>query len=109
MSGVVRWRRKPDQPESEPNVAVRWEPGVTQLADVLEVARLADHKAQVVVAAFGTGPVLVVRYTKIWDEYPASAEYETIEPGQWLAYSHEHGFLYDSNDADWAQFYDRVS
>lgn len=105
-SGVVRFRRKPADSERE-QVAVRWEPDVTQLKDVLEVIRLADPHAQYAVASFGCGPVLIIRYTDMNGDRPCT-EYEHVEPGQWLAFSPEHHFLYETDDQDWGQFYDRV-
>ena len=48
-------------------------------------------------------------YRRYDDDHPSKIDYETVEPGDYLAYSSDHDFLYDSNDADWRQFYDRVT
>jgi hypothetical protein len=101
---IQRYRRKPERASREDQVAARYEPG-GPLDDLLTVARMADRHAELAEAAFPSGAVLVVRYERFHDD---QIEYETVEPGKYLACSSGEGFLYDSDDADWRQFYDLV-
>jgi hypothetical protein len=104
---VVRWRRKPEPPrDREDQLALQWNP--PQLIGPLRtLARTADDQAQLAVAEIGGTKVLVVRYTR-YDDYGSRIEYLNIEPGEWLAYSPDEGFLYSSTDGNWTQFYERV-
>jgi hypothetical protein len=107
-SGIARFRRKQERRERD-QVAARYEQPGYPLGDLLQVAQMADSGAQLAEADFpGHGRVLLVRYRKPYDDHPSQIEYQAVEPGQWLAYSPEYGFLYDTDDADWRQFYDRV-
>jgi hypothetical protein len=106
--GVVSFRRKPERSHNDDQLAARYTPG-SPLGGLLKVAResyLGD--AQLAVAKFASGPVLVVRYTETFDDHPAKTAYVTVEPGHWLAYSPDSGFLYEATDANWQQWYDRV-
>ena len=103
---IHRYRRKPkpDIREDE-QVAARYEPG-TPLDDLLAVARMADGELAEV--TFPSGPVLLARFERFYDEHPSEIEYVAVEPGKYLAYSPGEGFLYDTDEADWRQFYDLV-
>lgn len=106
-SGIQRYRRKPKQEDREDQVAARYEPGAP-LDDLLAVARMADRNAELAEVAFPSGTVLLVRWTSIPDDHAPEAEYEHVEAGHYLAYSPGNDFLYDTTDADWRQFYDRL-
>jgi hypothetical protein len=105
---VQRYRPKPKRADREDQYAARYEPG-QPLDDLITVARMADDKAELAEVTFPSGPVLLVRYLAASDDYPAKVTYETVEPGQDLAYSSGNDFLYDSTDANWRQFYDLVT
>jgi hypothetical protein len=109
VSEIVRWRKKPSPGEDEDQLAARYEHG-RDLAPLLAVARMADEDAEIREVLFGEATwVLLVRYLRFHDDHPATIEYETIEPGKWLAYSGSgDGFLYDTTDGDWRQWYDKV-
>ena len=104
---VQRYRRKPKDEDREDQFAARYEPG-HPLDDLMEVARKADFRAEVAEAVFSYGPVLVVRWEHFPDGHPPQINYETVEPGRYLAYSPGRDFLYDTDEADWRQFYDLV-
>lgn len=107
MSNVVKFRRKPQAETERLETAIRWVPDKTTLAEVLEVARLADRNATVSVAPFAR-PCLVVRYV-MSDDHHQDTQFEVVEPGEWLAYSANNDMLYENTDADWEKFYDKVS
>lgn len=102
---IQRYRRKPVREDREDQFAARYEPG-QPLDDLRAVARMADDRAELAEAAFPSGPVLVVRYERVYDDHPPRTEYETVEPGHYLAFSPGHFFLYDTDEAEWQQFYD---
>jgi hypothetical protein len=102
---VRRYRRKPDPVSREDSFAARYEPG-QPLNDLTAVARMADSRAELAEVTFPSGPVLVVRYKRSYDDHPSRIEYETVEPGRHLAYSSGHDFLYDADDEEWQRFYD---
>jgi hypothetical protein len=104
---IERYRRKPKlDSDREDQFAARYLPGAP-LDDLIAVARMADGElAEVMFPSYG--PVLVVRYRRYDDDHQARTEYETVEGGDWLVYSPDGDFLYDSDEADWRQFYDRV-
>lgn len=104
---VAKFRRKPKPETERDEIAVRWLPDKTTLREVLVVARLADRHATVAVAPFEK-PCLVVRYVPL-DDNCSVTQFEVVEPGQWLAYSERNDMLYTNDDADWAQFYDKVN
>ena len=101
---IQRYRRKPDN-DRETQVAARYEPG-TPLDDLLAVARMADGELAEVM--FPSGPALLARFERIYDERPSRIEYAAVEPGKYLAYSPGEGFLYEASEANWRQFYDLV-
>jgi hypothetical protein len=104
--GVVRFRRKPDQPEGL-NYAARFEPG-KPMADLLRVARMADSGAQLIVPEYGSSRLLVVLHRAFHDEHPATTEALLVEPGGWLAYSESSDLLYAADDGNWRQLYETV-
>jgi hypothetical protein len=103
----MRFRRKPERHERD-QVAARWDPGEPDSALACKkVAQMADSGAELAVVTFATGrPVLIVRYCNMSGDR-GFTDYEHIEPGHWLACS-DGEFLYDTDDAGWAQWYDRV-
>jgi len=104
--GVERFRRKPKADDREVQHAARYAPG-EPLDDLLKVARMADTAAELAEVRFPGGrQVLLVAWEKVPDDHPARIEYVTVDAGDWLAYSPGNDFLYDSDDADWQQFYD---
>jgi hypothetical protein len=107
MSGVQHYRRKPEPGSHDDQVVARYEPG-RPLDDLAAVARRADGNAELGEIAFPSGPVLVVRWKRIPDDHPPEIEYETIEPGRYLAYSPGSDFLYDTSEADLRRWYDQV-
>jgi hypothetical protein len=102
---VKRYRRKPERASLDEQVAARYEPGAS-LDDLLAVARMADRHAELAEVRFPGPAVLLVRWRSVPDDHPSEIKYETVEAGHYLAYSTGEGFLYDSDDADWRQFYD---
>lgn len=108
---VVTFRRKPTPGDNETQTAARYQPG-QPLDDLAHVAHMADGyraDAELVEVPLPSGPILLVRYQRMNDEHPSEIDYEVVEPGQWLAWSPEHGFLYTTDDANWRQFYDQVT
>ena len=106
--GVERFRRKPQAADREVQHAARYTPGAP-LDDLLKVARMADAGAELAEVRFPGGrQVLLVAWMRIPDDHPAEIEYETVAPGGWLAYSSGIDFLYDTDDADWVQWYEQV-
>ena len=82
------------------------------LDDLLKVAQESGMGgAQLAEAHLPSGAVLVVRYERRYergyDQGPGT-EYVVVEPGHWLACNPGSGALYEADDADWEQFYDRV-
>jgi len=104
---VQRFRRKPRQEDREDQFAARYEPGAN-LIDLMTVAGMADSRAELAEVTFSSGRVLVVRYERFHDDHPSETEYETVESGHYLAFSSGGYSLYESDDADWRQFYDLV-
>lgn len=105
MSGVRRFRRKPDPGTRADQWAAKYEPG-QPLDDLAAVARMADPDAELAEATFPSGSVLIVRYARL--DGPLETAHQVIIPGWYLAYSGGNGFLYDATDGDWRQFYDPV-
>jgi hypothetical protein len=103
---IRRYRRKPGPDDREVQVAARYEPG-SPLDDLIAVASMA-HGELAEVTFPSCGPVLVIRYQRYDDDHPPRTEYETVEPGHYLAYSPGHDFLYGTDEADWRQFYDLI-
>jgi hypothetical protein len=104
--GVERFRRKPKADDREVQHAARYTPG-EPLDDLLKVARMADTAAELAEVQFPGGrQVLLVAWTRWRDDGPPRVEYETVDAGDWLAYSPGSDFLYDSDDANWRQFYE---
>jgi hypothetical protein len=107
MSDVQRWRRKPDQRDREDQIVARYEPG-QPLDPLLYVARMADARAEMAEVPLPSGTVLLVRWTRVPDDHPSETEYEVIKAAGYLAYSRDHGSLYDTDDGDLRQWYDVV-
>lgn len=105
---IQRYRRKPTPNVGEDQVAARYEPGAP-LDDLLAVARMADSRAELAEVAFPSGTVLIVRWTRVPDGHPSEVEYEHVEPGDYLVFSRGGWHLYDSDEANWRQFYDLVT
>lgn len=103
---VQRYRRKPQPRHEEDQFAARYEPG--QPLDALRaVARMAGDEAEVTEVAFPSGKrVLLAWFMRYDDNYPPRIDYVTVEPGAYLAYGEGYGHLYDSDEANWRQFYD---
>ncbi len=104
---VQRYRRKPQEDLRGDQYAARYEPG-QPLGDLTAVARMADSDAELAEVTFPSGPVLVVRYERFDDDHPPRIEYKTVEPGRYLAHDPGEGFLYESADGNWQQWYDLV-
>jgi hypothetical protein len=104
---VQRYRRKPAQEDREDQIAARYEPG-QPLDDLRAVAREASD-AELAEVAFPSGTVLAARFTRTYDDHPPRTEYVTVEPGRYLAFDPAEGFLYESGEASWRQFYDLVT
>lgn len=107
MMAIERYRKKRDVRPEPDQYAARYTPG-EPLGDIHTVARMCDRDAEAVEVVFRTGPVLLVRYQAYHDDRASTVEYQAVEPGQYLAYSGDHDFLYDTTDADWRHWYDRV-
>jgi hypothetical protein len=105
--GVQQFRRKPTKADREDQVAARYIPG-EPLTDLLSVARMAHLSAELAEVEFKSGTVLLVRYLDVPDDHPAEWKFEVVQAGDWLAYSPGNDMLYDSDEAEWAQFYDEV-
>jgi hypothetical protein len=105
---IERFRRKPEKVDEGLQHAARYTPGES-LGDLLSVANMADAHAELAEVQFPSGrQVLLVAWTGEEDERPREIEYETVDAGDWLAYSPGHDFLYDTDDAGWKQFYEQV-
>jgi hypothetical protein len=100
---VTRYQRKPDpRPEGGLHVA-RYEPG--HLDDMLAVAQMADHRAEVGEAELPGGTVLVVKWVNYESDHP-EPEFDVVRTGNYLSYSETYGSLGETDDADLRQFYD---
>jgi hypothetical protein len=105
---VQRYRRKPKQENNEDQFAARYEPG-KPLADLAAVARLAGPEAEVIEVVFPSGKrVLLAWFLRYADLEPPEPGYATVEAGKYLAYSPGTGYLYESDEGNWGQFYDLV-
>ena len=104
---IRRYRRKPDPGARDDQYAACYQPGQS-LGDLTAVARMADPGAELAEVAFPSRTVLVVRWLDVPDDHPSRNEYEVIEAGSYLAYSPGNDSLYDADEANWRQFYDRV-
>lgn len=105
---IQRFRRKPKPPDDDDQtVAARYVPGES-LDDLLAVARMKDSHAEVAEVQFSVGSVLVARFVDVPDSRPMCTEYETVSPGDFLAFSIPDRFLYDADDANWRQFYEEM-
>lgn len=101
-------RRKPKREVLEDMFVARYEPG-QPLDDLATVARKADPGAGLVEVTFPSGAkILVVRWLDIPDDHPGEVKYETVEAGDYLAYSRYSDFLFDTDDSDLRAFYDLV-
>jgi len=106
---VQRYRRKPEQEDREDNFAARYEVG-KPLDDLRAVARMAGDEAEVTEVVFPSGKrVLLAWWLRYADLKPPEPDYATVEAGNYLAYSSRNSFLYEADDGDWRQFYDRVT
>jgi hypothetical protein len=102
---VFKFHRKPGDRDKEVQLAARYEPGAG-LDSLMAVAQMADEAAELAEVRFTSGRwILLVAWTRTPDDHPPEIEYETVAPGDWLAYSQSGDFLYDSDDAGWKQFY----
>jgi hypothetical protein len=105
---VQRYRRKPRQEDREDQFAARYEPA-EPLDDLRAVARMAGDEAEVTEVVFPSGKrVLLAWFMRYDDHHPAKPDYETVEAGNYLAFSSGTYSLYESDEADWRQFYDLV-
>jgi hypothetical protein len=101
VMSVTRYIRKPMPVEHTDQVAARYTPG-EPLDDLETVATMIGGTVYEV--PYRRSKVLVA----VWDDDEGQPRSQVVRPGFWLAYSTGHGFLYDSSDADWRQFYDEV-
>lgn len=103
---IQRYRKKP-QPEFDGDqFAARYEPG-KPLDDLRAVARMAGDEAEVIEVTFPSGKRLLLAWWLRYDDYhPAKPGYVEVEAGEWLAWSQGTCSLYDSDEANWRQFYD---
>lgn len=76
------------------------------LGGLIAVAHMADPCAEVAPVPFAQGTVLLVRWENT--DQAAGPEFETVQAGDYLAYSSEGGFLFDTDDANLRDFYDKV-
>lgn len=104
---IERYRKKRDVRPEPDQYAARYTPGAP-LDDLFGVAKMCDRDAEILEVPFRSGTVLLVRYRAYHDDYPSTIEYQAVEVGQWLAYSQDYDNLYDTTDADWRRWYDRV-
>lgn len=104
---VKRYRRKPLNVGNEDQHAALYTPGES-LADLRTVAMMCHAEITEVTMPGGTR-VLLARWLDIPDEHPARNAWVTVEAGRYLAYSGGTGFLYETDDGDWRQWYDLVS
>jgi hypothetical protein len=103
---VQRYRRKPIPGGNEDQFAARYEPA-KPLDDLRAVARMAGDEAEVTEVTFPSGKrVLLAWFLRYPDEHPAEPAYVTVEAGNYLAFSSGTYSLYESDDANWRQFYD---
>jgi hypothetical protein len=103
---VQRYRRKPVREVSEEQCAAQYTPTL-MLDDLRAVARMAYDLAEVTEVAFPSGKrVLLAWFMRYDDHHPARPDYVTVEAGNYLAFSPGGESLYESDDANWAQFYD---
>jgi hypothetical protein len=86
MSEVIQFQRKAVQPASGIR-AVRYDGTNESLQAVLEVA--------------------VVRWLRYTDDHAPRIDYEVVERGKWLACSSDYDFIYETDDADLEQWYER--
>lgn len=101
---VQRYVKKLERKKDE-LLVTKYEPG-QPLNDLQTVADHADHHAELAEVRFPSGPVLLVRYTRVPDNHPAHIDYETVEAGDYLAYSHSGDFLFDTTFSDLQYWYD---
>jgi len=109
MSTFERYRRKPDpRVGREDQLAVRFtsEESLDDLRALAQEASFSD--AGLAVVKFPTVTVLLVRWFRVNDDRPGDWEYLTVDLGSWLVYNPGYGSLYESDEANWRQFYDRV-
>jgi hypothetical protein len=106
---VERYRKKPKSGGDDDQFAARYEPG-QPLGDLRAVAQMASSDGEVAEVTMPSGQtVLLVRWTSYPDDHPSRTQWQVVESGQWLAYSGAaDGFLYDTTDGDWRQWYERV-
>ncbi len=106
---VQRFRRKPVQEYREDQFAARYEPG--QSLDALRaVAAMAGDEAEIREVVFPSGKrVLIAWFMRCDDPRGFRPDYAMVEPGEYLAYSSENESLYESDEANWTQFYDLVT
>jgi hypothetical protein len=104
MSEVIQFQRKAVQPASGIR-AVRYDGTNESLQAVLEVARLVDSNA--VAVAVADLDVAVVRWLRYTDDHAPRIDYEVVERGKWLACSSDYDFIYETDDADLEQWYER--
>jgi hypothetical protein len=106
---VTRYQRKPETVKREGGLqAARYEAG-QPLDDLLRVARMADGKAELAeVTSLPSGPVLLVRYMRCYDDHPAELDWEVVQPGEFLTYSETYGSLGADTERELAYWYEPV-
>lgn len=102
--GIQHYVKKPRQ-KSEDLTVARYEPD-QPLDDLTAVAELTDYKAELVEVRFQSSVVLLVRYYNYPDNHPTHVEYETVEAGDYLAYSETYDLLFATTDANLQYYYD---
>jgi hypothetical protein len=103
---TVTWRRRPDPRPCRDQLAVRFN-ARQNVIPLVELMREADPKACIAVAQLADGPVAVISWERISD-HGVQREHLVIRDGYWLAYDPDEGYLYESSDGNWEQFYDRA-
>ena len=108
MSEIRRFRRKPETRSADPFEVVEFTPGMDH-APIYALAK-ANGVPGVEVAeiALPTGPLLVVRWINIPDEHPSHEDFETVRPGEFVAYNDLTAGLMTTDAEDLAQWYDEV-
>jgi hypothetical protein len=105
---VLRYQRKREEDRGD-QFAARYEPG-KPLDDLTAVARMCWDLAEVREVVFQSGKrvLLLAWFMRYDDHHPAEPAYVTVEAGNYLVFSPGGYSLYESDDANWGQFYDLV-
>lgn len=105
MTHLARYVQRPRKTQGI-SYAARYEPGCA-LDDIQTVAFKAAGDA--VLAEVPELRVLVVRFLRACDDYPAKIDYVIVEAGDYLVYSGAFDLLYGSDPEAFARDYEPVS